>query len=75
MFQSQKSLQLWIDNMWQMAMAFHGTADYFIENTFNYPTLAECYRLAALNGYNKVMAPVNKGFGQEPGTSPSKHPQ
>jgi len=27
----------------------------FIENTFNYPTLAECYRVAALDGYNKVM--------------------
>jgi NAD(P) transhydrogenase len=40
----------------QMAMAFHGTIDYFIENTFNYPTLAECYRVAALNGHNKVMA-------------------
>jgi NAD(P) transhydrogenase len=40
----------------QMAMAFHRTIDYFIENTFNYPTLAECYRVAALNGYNKVMA-------------------
>jgi NAD(P) transhydrogenase len=40
----------------QMAMAFQGTIDYFIENTFNYPTLAECYRVAALNGYNKVMA-------------------
>lgn len=40
----------------QTAMAFKGTLDYFIENTFNYPTLAECYRVAALNGYNKVMA-------------------
>jgi NAD(P) transhydrogenase len=40
----------------QMVMAFQGTIDHFIENTFNYPTLAECYRVAALNGYNKVMA-------------------
>jgi NAD(P) transhydrogenase len=40
----------------QMVMAFSGTIDYFIENTFNYPTLAECYRVAALNGFNKVMA-------------------
>ena len=38
----------------QTAMAFNGTIDYFIENTFNYPTLAECYRVAGLNGYNKV---------------------
>jgi NAD(P) transhydrogenase len=38
----------------QTAMAFNGTIDYFIENTFNYPTLAECYRVAGLNGYNKI---------------------
>jgi NAD(P) transhydrogenase len=40
----------------QTAMAFNGTIDYFIENTFNYPTLAECYRVAGLNGYNKIAA-------------------
>jgi NAD(P) transhydrogenase len=39
----------------QAVMAFEGKIDFFIENTFNYPTLAECYRVAALNGYNKVM--------------------
>ena len=44
----------------QMVMAFQGTIDYFIENTFNYPTLAECYRVAALNGYNKVMTAVSR---------------
>ena len=38
----------------QTAMAFNGTIDHFIENTFNYPTLAECYRVAGLNGYNKI---------------------
>jgi NAD(P) transhydrogenase len=39
----------------QTALAFNGTIDFFIENTFNYPTLAECYRVAALDGYNKLM--------------------
>ncbi len=39
----------------QAILAFDGSIDYFIENTFNYPTLAECYRVAALDGYNKVM--------------------
>jgi NAD(P) transhydrogenase len=39
----------------QAVLAFNGTIDYFIENAFNYPTLAECYRVAALDGYNKVM--------------------
>ena len=28
--------------------------DYFINNVFNYPTLAECYKVAALNGSNKL---------------------
>lgn len=27
---------------------------YFIHTTFNYPTMAEAYRVAALNGYNRV---------------------
>ena len=40
----------------QTVLAFKGTIDFFIENIFNYPTLAECYRVAALDGYNKVMA-------------------
>ncbi|HEX9879250.1 MAG TPA: Si-specific NAD(P)(+) transhydrogenase [Candidatus Binatia bacterium] len=39
----------------QAVLAFDGTIEYFIENTFNYPTLAECYRVAALDGYNKGM--------------------
>jgi NAD(P) transhydrogenase len=39
----------------QAVLAFNGTLDFFIGNTFNYPTLAECYRVAALDGYNKVM--------------------
>lgn len=39
----------------QAVLAFNGTLDFFISNTFNYPTLAECYRVAALDGYNKVM--------------------
>jgi hypothetical protein len=30
-----------------------GGIDYFIENTFNYPTLAEGYRIAALDAYNE----------------------
>ncbi len=38
----------------QAAMAFKGTVDFFINNVFNYPTLAECYKVAALNGSNKL---------------------
>ncbi|MGX5915340.1 Si-specific NAD(P)(+) transhydrogenase [Aliidiomarina sp. Khilg15.8] len=29
--------------------------DYFIDTTFNYPTMAEAYRVAALNGLNRVL--------------------
>lgn len=38
----------------QAVMAFNGTADYFVNTVFNYPTLAECYKVAALNGLNKL---------------------
>ena len=30
------------------------TIMYFINTTFNYPTMAEAYRVAALNGYNRL---------------------
>lgn len=33
----------------------HNSLKYFINTTFNYPTMAEAYRVAALNGYNRVM--------------------
>jgi NAD(P) transhydrogenase len=32
----------------------HNTLDYFINTTFNYPTMAEAYRVAALNGANRL---------------------
>ncbi len=41
----------------QAIMAQQGEANslmYFINTTFNYPTMAEAYRVAALNGYNRV---------------------
>ena len=30
------------------------TLDYFVNHTFNYPTMAEAYRVAALNGLNRL---------------------
>ncbi|MGI5310136.1 Si-specific NAD(P)(+) transhydrogenase [Rheinheimera sp. WS51] len=30
------------------------TLEYFIQTTFNYPTMAEAYRVAALNGFNRL---------------------
>ncbi len=32
----------------------HNTVHYFINTTFNYPTMAEAYRVAALNGLNRL---------------------
>jgi NAD(P) transhydrogenase len=32
----------------------YNTLLYFINTTFNYPTMAEAYRVAALNGYNRL---------------------
>lgn len=31
------------------------TIDYFVNTTFNYPTMAEAYRVAALNGLNRLL--------------------
>ena len=38
----------------QAVMAFGGKIDYFVNTVFNYPTLAECYKVAALDGMNRV---------------------
>lgn len=38
----------------QMAIGFRAKINYFIDQVFNYPTFAEGYRIAALNGFNKV---------------------
>jgi NAD(P) transhydrogenase len=37
----------------QAVMAHHGKLDYFVDTVFNYPTLAECYKVAALDALNK----------------------
>ncbi len=38
----------------QLAINFHAHLDYLVDQVFNYPTFAEGYRIAALNGLNKV---------------------
>ncbi len=40
----------------QCAMAFNATVEYFVNSVFNYPTLAECYKVAAHNGLNKLQS-------------------
>lgn len=48
----------------QSVLAFKGTVDYFINSVFNYPTLAECYKVAALNGSNKLRHLWRNGNGK-----------
>lgn len=38
----------------QAVMKCNATLEYFVNTTFNYPTMAEAYRVAALNGLNRV---------------------
>jgi len=40
----------------QAVLNLGGTLDYFVENTFNYPTLAEAYKVAALDAFNRMPA-------------------
>jgi NAD(P) transhydrogenase len=38
----------------QAVMALGGNIDYFVDTVFNYPTLAEAYKVAAFNGLNRL---------------------
>ena len=38
----------------QAVLNLGGTLDYFVQNTFNYPTLAEAYKIAALDAFNRM---------------------
>lgn len=40
----------------QAVMLNGGTIDYFVNTTFNYPTMAEAYRVAALAGINRLVS-------------------
>ncbi|MGH7229084.1 MAG: Si-specific NAD(P)(+) transhydrogenase [Nitrospiraceae bacterium] len=54
----------------QAVMAFGGKIDYFVENVFNYPTLAECYMVAALAGINRLPRPwAPESSDSGPGTA------
>ncbi|MEZ5995187.1 MAG: hypothetical protein R3C25_05490 [Hyphomonadaceae bacterium] len=45
----------------QAVLNLGGGLDYFVENTFNYPTLAEAYKIAALDAYNRMPTPTEHG--------------
>jgi len=38
----------------QAVLTMGGTLEYFRDTVFNYPTLAEAYKVAALDGLNKL---------------------
>ena len=38
----------------QAVLGLGGGLDYFLNTVFNYPTLAECYKVAALDAANKL---------------------
>jgi len=40
----------------QAVMGMDGGLDYFLKTVFNYPTLAECYKVSALDAYNKLLS-------------------
>ncbi|MBX3304532.1 MAG: Si-specific NAD(P)(+) transhydrogenase [Nitrospira sp.] len=40
----------------QAVLGLGGGLDYFLSTAFNYPTLAECYKVAALDAFNKLSA-------------------
>ncbi|MBD3335906.1 MAG: Si-specific NAD(P)(+) transhydrogenase [Candidatus Eisenbacteria bacterium] len=39
----------------QAVLRLGGGLDYFLNTVFNYPTLAECYKVAALDAHNKLV--------------------
>ena len=42
------------DGIGQAAMMMGGKLDYFVNTIFNYPTLAEAYKVAALDAWNRL---------------------
>lgn len=52
----------------QSVLTYGGTVEYFVHNVFNYPTMAECYRTAALDGLNRLHHQP-----PSPGTTVSHH--
>jgi NAD(P) transhydrogenase len=51
----------------QAVLNLKGTVDYFVENTFNYPTLAEAYKIAGLDAWNRM--------GEAPGHAQTAAPE
>ena len=48
-----------IVHLGQAVMAFGGTLEYFIDTVTNFPTMTEAYKVAALNGINRMRGEKN----------------
>ena len=53
----------------QAVLGLGGGLDYFIRTVFNYPTLAECYKVAAFNAANKLALVRSAIMTQETATA------
>ncbi len=49
----------------QCVMINGGRLDYFIDTVFNYPTMAEAYKIAALNGFNKLKVSMPRNIADQ----------
>jgi NAD(P) transhydrogenase len=47
----------------QAVLGLGGGLDYFLKTVFNYPTLAECYKVAAFSAANKLQYSGSAGIG------------
>jgi len=56
----------------QAVLNLGGTVDYFVENSFNYPTLAEGYKIAALDIWNRLQAQAAQVVSLSPGEARSR---
>lgn len=55
----------------QTVMGLDGTVDYLVDAVFNYPTLAESYKVAALDAANKMRAIAIVTGGERAGALPA----
>jgi NAD(P) transhydrogenase len=57
----------------QAVMGLGGTVDFLVDTVFNYPTLAEAYKVAALDAVNKLRAvsAIGAAHGSDAGTGSS----
>jgi NAD(P) transhydrogenase len=50
----------------QAVMSLDGKLDYLVNSVFNYPTLAECYKTAALDAFNRLTGAPSSESAHQP---------